>query len=444
MTLFAAQNVVCLVGALVGLFYGCGVGRGSDLCPDEQPTPQIPTDLKLCAALDPIIRKPGVPSLEQYEAQLGEYLGAFCHRNTAAGWKMDKTVRDSGPFIVTLTNGVWSGHNYGTHKPVLIWYSPEMYAWLRANRPSDPGKAPVRPDPVPDGAIMIKEMYNSTSASACRVPNLLRLLPKEQGAAVMVRDSAAAHDGWFWGWFGWKDWKPDWPPRPGNPPPFMGFGQYCTNCHASARDNFTFATLSNIEKEPGSFLTSLSQDFFGSQRLESRADKVQKSLAQPSLDQIPRHLRSLEVAKDGEQLALAPAPAVDPIFMRELRLNSNLPPSAETTAAGLNMPSQTYDNVWVPGPDGAPIKGVSTSDQCLGCHSAGGTGLQYEMTAPGPPSDKDVGPPSPHNLLFNFSPYGTWRTSPMGLAGRDPIFFSQLASETQTFHKDISTSVQNS
>src|SRR5580692_11375614 len=45
--------------------------------------------------------------------------------------------------------------------------------------------------------------------------------------------------------------------------------------------------------------------------------------------------------------------------------------------------------------------------------------------------------------MLNFSPYGTWRTSPMGLAGRDPIFFAQLASETQTFHPGSSPTVQN-
>ena len=50
-----------------------------------------------------------------------------------------------------------------------------------------------------------------------------------------------------------------------------------------------------------------------------------------------------------------------------------------------------------------------TSDQCLGCHSAGGTGLQFDMT-----------PPGPDDKLINMSPYGTWKGSPMGLAGRDP------------------------
>ena len=83
--------------------------------------------------------------------------------------------------------------------------------------------------------------------------------------AVMVRDSAAAHDGWFWGAFGWQGWTTDWPPPESNSPPFAGFGQYCTNCHASARDNQTFASLGNIKDEPGSYLTFLSQDFYRTQ-----------------------------------------------------------------------------------------------------------------------------------------------------------------------------------
>jgi len=73
------------------------------------------------------------------------------------------------------------------------------------------------------------------------------------------------------------------------------------------------------------------------------------------------------------------------------------------------MPPETYDSVWPkPGEQTAASQFV-TSDQCLGCHSAGGTGLQYDMTQPGP-----------GGKLINISPYGTWRGSPMGLAGRDP------------------------
>jgi hypothetical protein len=51
--------------------------------------------------------------------------------------------------------------------------------------------------------------------------------------------------------------------------------------------------------------------------------------------------------------------------------------------------------------------------------------------------------PGPDGKLFNLSPYGTWRTSPMGLAGRDPIFFAQLASETQTFHPQSQSLIEN-
>ena len=62
-----------------------------------------------------------------------------------------------------------------------------------------------------------------------------------------------------------------------------------------------------------------------------------------------------------------------------------------------------------------------------------------EMTAP---VAGTVPPNAP--TLINFSPYGTWRTSPMGLAGRDPIFFARLPSETQTFHPASSPSVRTS
>src|SRR5258707_12811993 len=60
---------------------------------------------------------------------------AMCHRNAAEGWVRDKYVRDAGPWIGTYANGAWSGQYYGTHSPVLIWYSREMVAWLKENRP---------------------------------------------------------------------------------------------------------------------------------------------------------------------------------------------------------------------------------------------------------------------------------------------------------------------
>ena len=103
------------------------------------------------------------------------------------------------------------------------------------NRP-DGGPTIDKPEPLPDGAMMVKEMFPAPAA-ACAGIEPMNLKPTS-GAAIMVRDAQAALDGWFWGWFGWgkDEWAPDWPPGPDNPLPNMGFGQYCTNCHASATD----------------------------------------------------------------------------------------------------------------------------------------------------------------------------------------------------------------
>lgn len=382
---------------------------GDTPCADDQKVQQIPTNLELCAELDPVVRKPSALPLGDYEVKLNTYLDKMCYRNVKAGWAMDKTVRDTGPFIATLADGQYTGTYYGTHAPVLIWYSPEMMAWLRANRPSDAAATPAVPAPIPDGAIMVKEMYSPPPASTCRVPDLLTLKPLTQGVAAMVRDSAASRDGWFWGALAWSGWTPDWiTVKPGQPvttaPAFSGFGQYCVNCHASARDNLTFASLSNIKDEAGTYLNFLSQDFF----------RIQSDQVFTRFSQVLRHdhLQLVNPAAGMIQGSGTSVPAPPP--------------------GSLTMPSQTYDHVWIPGNGPGAASAFVTSDQCVGCHTAGGTGLQYEMTVPGP-----------DNLLVNLAPYGTWRTSPMGLAGRDPVFFAQLASETQTFHPTMSAKVQD-
>ena len=97
---------------------------------------------------------------------------------------------------------------------------------------------------------MVKEMFPSPAAKCAKV-DPVKLLPTS-GAAIMVRDSGGSHDGWFWGWYGWNGWDADWPANSSvNRLPNMGFGAYCMNCHASARDNLTFSSLKNIQGEPG-------------------------------------------------------------------------------------------------------------------------------------------------------------------------------------------------
>jgi hypothetical protein len=396
---------------LAALSLACAVhlapAYGAGRCDDEQATEQLPTDLALCAQLEAVVRKPSALPSDQYQVQLNRFLGAMCHRNRARGWKRDKTVRDSGPFTARLVNGKWVGTYAGTHSPLLIWYSPDMIEWLRANRPADPAKTPANPAPIPDGAIMVKELYSPPPAASCRIDDLLRLRPDTKGYTVMIRDNAASHDGWYWAGLGGKGWEPDWPPPPSNAPSLNSFGGLCVVCHASAHDNQTFASLVNVEGEPGDFLTFLVQDFFD---------------ASPH---VPEHLTPARKAT-----TLSPLTATT--FVRALRLPATLPsPPPWKPPTGLVMASQSYDHTWIPGGALTPGSTFVTSDQCASCHSAGGTFVQFDMTAP-----------APHDKLVNLSPYGMWRTSPMGLAGRDPLFFAQLASETQSFHPSSAARIE--
>ena len=91
---------------------------------------------------------------------------------------------------------------------------------------------------------------------------------------------------------------------------------------------------------------------------------------------------------------------------------------AIATAAGepQPIPPETYDHI-VARPDGG--NDFVTSDQCMICHSGNAwMGSKFVMIVE-PKSSSPV----------NVSPYGEWRWSPMGLAGRDPIFYAQLESE---------------
>ena len=135
--------LVCQAG--LGLATILRPSHASELCPDQQPQPQVPANPVYCASLLPTVRSPHLLPLSEYEAKLGDYLGQFCYRDVASGWKTDKTVRDTGPFMGTYEDGKWSGQYYGTHQPVIVWYSPDIYAWLKTNRPeSDPPAHPAR------------------------------------------------------------------------------------------------------------------------------------------------------------------------------------------------------------------------------------------------------------------------------------------------------------
>jgi hypothetical protein len=273
--------------------------------------------------------------------------------------------------------------------------------------------APAAREPVPDGAMMIKEMFVPPASACAEVTDWKNLKPTK-GIALMVRDRQASYDGWFWGWLDWgaartnlNTWKPDWPADAKNALPDMGFGQYCTNCHASAKEH-TFASLRNIAGERGEPLVFLSHDFFLAPVSDQHEAVATAGAAPPPA-----------AKKDDDPFVATYGSAENTV--------GAVPPRAK-----LALPSETYDNVWMPAGGPKPVSQFLTSDQCIGCHDARGTGLQYDMTEPGP-GDK----------LINISPYATWRRSPMGLSGRDPIFYAQLASETETFHRDSAAKVED-
>src|SRR5437868_4228123 len=134
-------------------------------------------------------------------------------------WCVDKDVRDTGPLV--------SSNYLGVHPAVRIYYSPAIMNWLINGRINN----------VPDGAMIIKEMYNPGPAARYQGQTL-----KPSSWTVMIKDSKGSKDGWFWGGL----WTSDPPmPRPSDSykPPFNvlneGFGLSCMHCHASSEKEST-------------------------------------------------------------------------------------------------------------------------------------------------------------------------------------------------------------
>ena len=144
-------------------------------------------DPSLCAGLEAVVRNPSSLPLDQYERKLDLYFANYCHRNEAAGWKRDKRVRDTGPFTAPSTDGRGSAATAALHAPVVIWYSPEMIAWLQANRAGGRGAGPATA-----GAGPRRRRSWSRRCSRRRPPPAPASIPcscfPTSGAAVMVRD----------------------------------------------------------------------------------------------------------------------------------------------------------------------------------------------------------------------------------------------------------------
>jgi len=390
-----------------------------------------------CAALLKKVQNPGpekAADLPAYQNALNEFFSNYCYRDVSSGWKHDIELRDTGPFIQTATQGDWTGSEKGTHNAVVIWYSPEFYEFVEKRAAGDDTFE------MPEGAMSVKEMFNPPS-SQCKGEDPINFKPTSHGIAFFVRHSKISMDGWYWGSFGWNKFpaqvtdlkdqaavdkyfsdikdnlasNQSWQPKANTTYGVgVGWGTGCLDCHASAESFQTFADIKNITggtpEDP--INTYLSMNF------------PTTAAATPS-----KHAMD---AKSHSAQALAKlSPPYNPAFLK------TFPPKgiftggvAPSDSSVDRMPPASFDTVWVKANKAHDKAGVDsqyiTSDQCFGCHDTGQTGLLFDMSTNDPDTKE----------FIDQAPYGTWRTSPMGLSGRDPIFFAQLASEQQTFHKD--------
>ncbi|HSU15014.1 hypothetical protein [Longimicrobium sp.] len=316
---------------------------------------------------------PSTVGEQAYEALLNGFLDAKCYR----GWVHDREIRNTGPFV--------DGRNFGTHPAVRVYYSPRAWEWMTAKH---------RQGRIADNAIIVKEMYTPPAAPDAAL----------EGWTTMVRDSAGAFDGWYWGYHGVNDTPP-----PALAYPNSGFGLYCTRCHASAESELTFSAVRNVDpaQDPLSFVvqTFTTRDSVGHHMTAGQAAAVHR-------DALSIHGEVDHAAETSRHQLPKPLPAPDPAFLVLYGLTQQFAaPNAKTA-----FPVETYDHV-VAGPGGP--EQFLTSDQCTGCHSASTFNMAL-VTATG----RDT---------FNLSPYGEWRASLMGLAGRDPVFHAQRESEVTRF-----------
>ncbi len=408
--------------------------------------------------------------LQDYERVLYDFI--LRRKYVDLHWCVDKKVRDTGPWIEKTY--------YGVHPAVRIYYSPSMMYWLTG----DPGywqegeksgkavpKAP-REGEVPEGAMIVKEMFlppaeiytelqqllQQNEAAACRDEAIYQTLLSRliSSWTVMIKSSTGSKDGWFWA-------------GPGAPTmvdgklqtieqaiegqlddnqnmPGSGFGLTCIRCHASAEKALTFSSLRNIkgflpnenlltfrtdnswrrkdyfENYPLSILTSNPEclpDSLVRQAFELPAQlRPYTSQEDPAWEEFMRfhlpHSNDAAVNQGSNRL-----PGINPAFAATFPFQVTV-----NSKDVLAFPMQFNDHV-------VPMQKLDkfiTSDNCTGCHGGlGGSPYDLDMFLQTGPNYGDG---------YNVSEYGEWRWSPMGLAGRDPIFYAQLESEMALLSQD--------
>ena len=400
--------------------------------------------LSACESNDPAGNVAGLPlpssqALQDYERTL--YRFVLERRYAEQGWAQDAEVRDTGPYI--------QNQYYGSHPAVRIYYSPEVIEWLEQGRQGE----------IPDGAMIVKEMFSPPAALyqelkfdpkyseiAAYEDILARLI---SGWTVMIRDGRGSKDGWFWA-------NPDAPGQGQSieqaiesqldtleGPPNSKFGAPCLRCHASAESEFTFSALRNVSgflpyqnslrflvdtswRSAAHFskypLSILADDPFVKSRFMLPDPLRPYSAEDPSGADVDSdfHLGLSRELASGRLTHHEALKKPNPEFLKIF--DSMKPEAADRVQV---FPGQWHDQV---PPKAGKAQAFMTSDNCLGCHGGlGGDPYGVTMFVSTGPNYGDG---------YNLSEYGEWRWSPMGLAGRDAIFYAQLESELADLQQD--------
>lgn len=435
--------------------------------PREQPVLPWKDVDQLCAQADRGQPWPGaVPPLgpdwlqqsDAYALRVRDFLRKLEYRQAPYAWLKDSTWRLTGEFEGCPCPGESKncGVNKGPHPAVRIYYSPEVINWMCKYRRGE-HELPNAED-LPAGAMIIKEMIDPGQVNLARVPGSDELwiapMPGKPASwyddafsswTVVIKAPEASADGWYWAFFDkssksnpplWdrtafamkpypgEGGKPVTAPPPANPwlPTYWGysvndvqfpnyeFGNYCVYCHASAQGQSTFSSFTNL----------LGQEILYKWRPQPAAPKdFDDHLKGAMAQQAPAAPQQKAQAQMAGPFPL-PREWGDPLPGFRQTFPELNPLYEEVWAT--RLPAQTYDHaVSRLGVKGVPPREHQflTSDQCQGCHEAGGSGqlrLPYMV--------QEV-----NKTQVDLSEWAEWSASPMGLAGRDPIFHSQLELE---------------
>jgi cytochrome c553 len=334
----------------------------------------------------------------KFEAFLYEFLRERVYADTSKHWGVDKRIRDTGPFIKDTY--------YGIHPAVRMYYSPKFLKWVVDGRNGNP----------PNGSVIIKEMFSGPAIK-------YRGMTDEQLAdtsmlkmwTVMIRDSSASWDGWYWGSYNAGQAIDDpayYDPKKGFRPSHSGFSTYCLRCHAAPEDHLTFSSKENIKGQEG--------------------NPIQYTYDQ-TWDPLPQATKVTTVGEKDNAYGEHAANYLDIIaaWFPKNRISQSKNPNYQdfkemfSKNKGLEqsevktIPPRGFDHTVVT--PGNTLQ-FTTSDNCMPCHSGSNStayGVNMFIADENGPGGKG----------WNISPYGEWQGSMMGLAGRDPIFFAQLESE---------------